>query len=223
MADTGRDFRAVELSNVKKSVRAPTEDEADLAVALDFIKQSPTQYLVWCLMTLAHSAFQKLQLVDLAIVLAHLPLISTISEPRGVEIARNAVRVDVMRLLESEGNSRVLRNVAECILNFDVGVNFLQPIEKCPTHDPHERRVFERLAALDPKFDLAVVICRMTCRTQRDQIVRSVAARLSTLDVMNVENRIATLAMAMLTLMHSCPSRNRIYSRTFRKLNCSPC
>ena len=139
--------------------------------------------------------------MNLAVVFAHLLLIKTIFEASCGEIARNAIRIDVMLFLQSELDASFLGYIPKRILYFEVGVNLLQPIEKRPTHDAHERRIFERLVALYFELDLTVMISGMTGRAQSDQIVRSIAARLPTFDMVNVENRIARLAMAMLALV----------------------
>ena len=130
MTDTGRKFYSVELTNIEKTVCPPPEDEADFVIAYHFIEQSPTKYLIRRLIEFAHAAFDEFQFMYLTVMLSHLPLIKIISNPRGAEIARYAIRVDMMRLIESERNPLLLCDIAIGIFDFDIGVDFLQPIEK---------------------------------------------------------------------------------------------
>lgn len=79
----------------------------------------------------------------LTIVFSHLPLVPIISNPRGAEITRYTICVDMMSLLEPERDSLLFRDISVGVLDFDVGVNFLQPIEERLTHNAHKRRIFE--------------------------------------------------------------------------------
>ena len=45
----------------------------------------------------------------LTVVLAHLPLMEVVASSNGLEVSRDAVGIDAMRLGESMGDARVLR------------------------------------------------------------------------------------------------------------------
>ena len=57
-------------------------------------------------------------------------------------------------LEKSQGDARVLRQIAAGVLNRQAGMRLAHAIEQCPTHDAYEGFLPERLAALDLQLDL---------------------------------------------------------------------
>ena len=78
----------------------------------------------------------------------------------------------------------------------------LQLVVYFPAHDRHKRRVAERLAvAFELQFYFASVVGLVACFAERNEIVWAVAAGLPGLKMMNVQDSVLALAVAVLTLV----------------------
>ena len=59
--------------------------------------------------------------MNLTVVLAHLSLMEADASSYGLEVPRDAASIDAMRLGESRGDARVLRQIAAGVLNRQAG------------------------------------------------------------------------------------------------------
>ena len=139
--------------------------------------------------------------MDLSVVAAGLFLKEVVSEPLRLEVARNAEGVRAVSFLNSVCDAGVLREITECVSNLNFGVPRPQPLEERPAHDAHEGFRLKRSAAFHSQLDLAAVECLVARLAERDQIVGSVASRAPALNVMDVENLVLGLSVAVLALV----------------------
>ena len=139
--------------------------------------------------------------MNLTVVLAHLSLMEADASSYGLEVPRDAVCIDAMRLGESQSDARVLRQIAVGVLNRQTRMRLAHAIEQCPTHDAHEGFRPERLTALDLQLDLSCVISLVACLAQRDQVVWRITARFPTLKMMHVEDLVPRTTMTVLANM----------------------
>ena len=139
--------------------------------------------------------------MNVTIVLTHLPLIEVKASSTSIQIPRDTVGIDVMRLGQAKSNALVLRQIAVGVLDRQFRVRLAYVIEHRPAHDAHEGFRPERLAALYLQLDLPCVIGLVAGLAERDQIVRYISARFTTLKMMHVEDRILGSASTVLTDM----------------------
>ena len=137
-------------------------------------------------------------LVNLTVVLAHLPLIKVDASSYGLEVPRDAVSIDAMRLGESQGEARVLRQIAVGVLNRQARMRLAHAIEQCPTHDAHEGFRPERLSALNLQLDLPGVIGLVAGLAERNQVVGRIAAGLTAFEVVHVEDLVPRMTVTVL-------------------------
>ena len=105
---------------------------------------------------------------------------------------------NAMRLGESRGDARVLRQIAAGVLNRRAGKRLAHAIEQCPTHDAHEGFRPERLTALDLQLDLPCVTGLVADLAERDQIVGGIAADLTAFEVVHVEDLVLRMTVTVL-------------------------
>ena len=139
--------------------------------------------------------------LNLAVVLSHLPLIEEDASSTSIQIPRDAVGIDAVRLAKSQSDARVFRQIAVGVLDRQVRMRLANAIQQCPAHDAHEGFRLERLTALDLQLDLPCVISLVAGLAERDQIVGSIAAGLATFNVMHIEDLVFRAATTVLTHM----------------------
>ena len=136
--------------------------------------------------------------MNLTVVLAHLSLMEADASSYGLEVPRDAVCIDAMRLGESQSDARVLRQIAVGVLNRQAGMRLAHAIEQCPTHDVHEGFRSERMSALDLQLDLPCVTGLVADLAERDQIVGGIAADLTAFEVVHVEDLVLRMTVTVL-------------------------
>ena len=139
--------------------------------------------------------------MDLTVVLAHLSLMEADASSDGLEVPRDAVCIDAMRLGESQSDARVLRQIAVGVLDRQFRVRLAYAVKQHPAHDAHEGFRPERMTALDLQLDLSCVISLVACLAQRDQVVWRITARFPTLKMMHVEDLVPRTTMTVLANM----------------------
>ena len=175
---------------------SPAKDEACLSEASHLVKKPEVLDEIRRLVELSVTDFRAvlqclgkhLALVNLTIVLTHLPLIEVDTSSTSIQIPRDAVGIDAMRLGESQCDARVFRQIAVGVLDRQVRMCLANAIEHRPAHDAHEGFLPERLTALDLQLDLPCVISLVAGLAERDQIVGGVAAGLAAFEVMDIED-----------------------------------
>ena len=188
---------------------SPAKDEGCLSEASHLVKKPEVldeiRRLVELLVTDFRAVLQclgkHLALVNLTIVLTHLPLIEVDTSSTSIQIPRDAVGIDAMRLGESQCDARVFRQIAVGVLDRQVRMCLANAIEHRPTHDAHEGFRPERLTALDLQLDLPCVISLVAGLAERDQIVGGVAAGLAAFEVMDIEDFVFRATATVLTHM----------------------
>ena len=80
----------------------------------------------------------------------------------------------------------------------DIWVDSFEDIVHRPPHHVHRRRIAQRCAALHLQFDLPRMVGLVTGRTQGNEVVRRIPASLAAFKVVNVQNHVPALAVAML-------------------------
>ena len=103
-----------------------------------------------------------------------------------------------MRLGESQGEARVLRQIAVGVLNRQARMRLAHAIEQCPTHDAHEGFRPERLSALNLQLDLPGVIGLVAGLAERNQVVGRIAAGLTAFEVVHVEDLVLRTTVTVL-------------------------
>ena len=139
--------------------------------------------------------------MNLAVVLSHLPLIEEDASSTSIQIPRDAVGIDAVRLAKSQSDARVFRQIAVGVLDRQFRVRLAYAVKQRPAHDAHEGFRLERLTALDLQLDLPSVISLVARLAERDQIVGGVAASLATFNVMDIEDLVFRTAATVLTRM----------------------
>lgn len=139
--------------------------------------------------------------MNLTIVLAHLSLIEVDTSSTSIQIPRDTVGIDAMRLGESQCDARVFRQIAVGVLDWQVRMCLANAIEHRPAHDAHEGFRPERLTALDLQLDLPCVISLVAGLAERDQVVWRISARFTTLKMMHVEDFVFRATATVLTHM----------------------
>ena len=189
--------------------RSPAKDEACLSEASHLVKEPEVLDEIRRLVELSVSDFRAvlqclgkhLALVNLTIVLSHLPLIEEDASSTSIQIPRDAVGIDAMRLGESQCDARVFRQITVGVLDRQVRMRFANAIEQRPAHDAHEGFRPERLTAFDLQLDLPCVISLVAGLAESDQVVGGVAASLSTFNVMDIEDLVCRAPATVLTHM----------------------
>ena len=115
-----------------------------------------------------------------------------------------------MRFGESQGDARVLRQIAAGVLNRQAGMRLAHAIEQCPTHDVHEGFRSERMSALDLQLDLPCVTGLVADLAERDQIVGGIAADLTAFEVVHVEDLV--LRMTVTVLANVTVSKENVFT-----------
>ena len=136
--------------------------------------------------------------MNLTVVLAHLSLMEADASSYGLEVPRDAVCIDAMRLGESQSDARVLRQIAVGVLNRQTRMRLAHAIEQCPTHDAHEGFRPERLSALDLQLDLPCVTGLVAGLAERNQVVGRIAAGLAAFEVVHVEDLVLRITVTVL-------------------------
>lgn len=88
-----------------------------------------------------------------------------------------------------------------------------------PTHNVHHRRITQSCATLDFQVELTTMVSLVAGLAQNNQVGWGIATNLAALQMVNIQDRVFALALAMNTLM-SIPCKT--YSLTFQKPICSP-
>ena len=115
-----------------------------------------------------------------------------------------------MRFGESQGDARVLRQIAVGVLNRQAGMRLAHAIEQCPTHDAHEGFRPERLTALDLQLDLPCVTGLVAGLAERNQVVGRIAAGLAAFEVVYVEDLV--LRMTVTVLANVTVSKENVFT-----------
>ena len=206
VADAGRKLYAVQPPDIEVAGRSSPEDEAGLPKTSHLVEEPEVLDHMRCLVELTvsdlRSVFKRLQeyraFVNLTVVLAHLPLMEADASSYGLEVPRDAASIDAMRLGESRGDARVLRQIAAGVLNRQAGMRLAHALEQCPTHDVHEGFRSERMSALDLQLDLPCVTGLVADLAERDQIVGGIAADLTAFEVVHVEDLVLRMTVTVL-------------------------
>ena len=148
--------------------------------------------------------------MNLTVVLAHLSLMEADASSYGLEVPRDAVCIDAMRLGESQSDARVLRQIAVGVLNRQTRMRLAHAIEQCPTHDAHEGFRPERLSALDLQLDLPCVTGLVAGLAERNQVVGRIAAGLAAFEVVYVEDLV--LRMTVTVLANVTVSKENVFT-----------
>lgn len=89
-----------------------------------------------------------------------------------------------------------------------------------PAHDVHHRRITQSCATLDFQVELSTMVSLMAGLAKRYEITRGIATDLAALQMVNIQDRVFALALAMNTLV-PIPSQNVLPH--VPKAICSPC
>ena len=98
-------------------------------------------------------------------------------------------------------NPNVLCQITESQKN--ISILFFKLVVESPSHYSHKRRIFERSATFNGlgQLDFSLMIILVARFTERYQIVGSITACFSTLDMMNIQNLVFAFAFTALTGM----------------------
>ena len=185
---------------------SPAKDEGCLSEASHLVKKPEVLDEIRRLVELSVTDFRAvlqclgkhLALVNLTIVLTHLPLIEVDTSSTSIQIPRDAVGSDAMRLGESQCDARVFRQIAVGVLDRQVRMCLANAIEHRPTHDAHEGFRPERLTALDLQLDLPCVIGLVAGLAERYQVVGRIPAGLTAFEVVHVEDLVLRTTVTVL-------------------------
>ena len=108
----------------------------------------------------------------------------------------DATSVNSVGFLQSVSDAGVLRDVT--IGQPDIPELLLCSVVHRPPHDGHQCRITKGCTPSDLQLERTAVVSLVTGLTQCDEVVRGVPARLAGLDMMDIENLVTRLAVAVL-------------------------
>ena len=111
-------------------------------------------------------------------------------------MAADAACIDSVGFVKSMSDTDVLRDVT--VSQPDIPELLLCSVVHRPAHDGHQCRITKGCTPSDLQLDLTAVVRLVTGLTQCDEVVRGVPARQAGLDVMDIENLVTRLAVAVL-------------------------